>query len=526
MARLICSAEGAPRNKTYLGIEFGSTRIKSVLIDEQYRVIASGGYTWESLLDGGIWTYSLEEAAVGLRAALRELLENLKEDVFLQCVGLSGMMHGYLAFDENWELLTPFRTWQNTMTREAAEELTELLQFNIPQRLSVAHLYQAVRNGEEHLPQLRHLTTLAGYFHYRLTGVNAVCVDEASGMFPIDCGNLTYDREMVEKTEALLAAHGAAVSIEALFPGIKAAGVIAGSLTKEGSALLGGLLPEGIPFAPATGDGGTGMAATNSVAPRTGNVSAGTSIFADIVLERPLKKLYPEIDMVTTPAGRPVAEIHGNNCTADMNMWVKLFGELLALFGHSVSEGELFQKLYTLSLEGEADCSGICVLNYLAGECVTHIDEGRPLMIRRPDSALNLENFVRAHLYSVFATLKAGIDLLQGEDVHIDRLMGHGGVFKTKGVGQRYLAAACDAEVTCLENAGEGGPYGMALLCAYAFRQDKDESLEDFLVSKVFKDADMETVSPQEEDKEGFRRYMERFESCVKLNHQALELRL
>lgn len=526
MARLIYPAEGTQLKKTYLGIEFGSTRIKSVLIDGQYRVVASGGYTWESTLSGGIWTYSLEEAAAGLRAALRELLENLKEDVFLQCVGLSGMMHGYLAFDENWELLTPFRTWQNTMTREAAEELTELLQFNIPQRLSVAHLYQAVRNGEEHLPRLRHLTTLAGYFHYRLTGVNAICVDEASGMFPIDCKTLTYDQEMVEKTEALLAAHGAAVSLKALFPDVKAAGVTAGSLTKEGCAFLEGLLPEGVPFAPAAGDGGTGMVATNSVAPRTGNVSAGTSVFADIVLERPLKKLYPEIDIVATPTGRPVAEIHGNNCTADMNMWVKLFGELLALFGHSVSEGELFQKLYTLSLEGEADCDGLCVLNYLAGECVTHIDEGRPLMIRRPDSVLSLANFTRAHLYSVFATLKVGIDLLRDEDVRIDRLMGHGGVFKTKGVGQQYLAAACGAEVTCLENAGEGGPYGMALLCAYVFQREEGESLEEFLASRVFANAGMNTVRPEKKAEEGFRRYLERFKGCVGLNLQALELKL
>lgn len=526
MARLIYPAEGEPLKRTYLGIELGSTRIKSVLMDEEYRVVASSGYTWESTLAGGIWTYSLEEAAAGLRAALRELLENLKEDVFLQCVGLSGMMHGYLAFDENWELLTPFRTWQNTMTREAAEELTELLQFNIPQRLSVAHLYQAVLNGEEHLPRLRHLTTLAGYFHYLLTGVNDVCVDEASGMFPIDCERQTYDREMAAKTEALLAAHGAKLSIEELFPGIRAAGVTAGGLTEEGGAFLEGLLPVGVPFAPATGDGGTGMAATNSVAPRTGNVSAGTSIFADIVLERPLKKLYPEIDIVTTPAGRPVAEIHGNNCTADMNMWVKLFGELLALFGYGASEDELFRRLYAASLEGEADCGGIGILNYLAGECVTHVDEGRPLMIRRPDSVLSLANFIRAHLYSVFATLKVGIDLLREEEVHIDRLMGHGGVFKTKGVGQRYLAAACGAEVTCLEHAAEGGPYGMALLCAYVFQRDGDEPLEDFLDSKVFKDAGMETVLPRREDAEGFQRYLERFEGCVALNLRALELDL
>lgn len=525
MGKFIYRAEGALK-KTFLGIELGSTRIKSVLMNEAYQVIASGGYTWESTLAQGIWTYSLEEAAGGLRAALRELLANLEEDVFLQCAGLSGMMHGYLAFDKDWTLLTPFRTWQNTMTREAAEELTELLGFNIPQRLSIAHLYQAVLNGEEHVPRLCHMTTLAGYFHYLLTGVNAVCVDEASGMFPIDCIRMAYDGEMAAKTEALLASHGAEISIETLFPQIRTAGVTAGSLTRAGWTFLEGLLPESVPFAPATGDGGTGMAATNSVAPRTGNVSAGTSIFADIVLERPLKRLYPEIDIVATPSGRPVAEIHGNNCTGDMNMWVKLFGELLSLFGHSVPRGELFEKLYNLSLEGEADCGGVGILNYLAGECVAHIDEGRPLMIRRPDSALSLANFVRAHLYSLFATLRMGVGLLREEDVRIDRLTGHGGVFKTSGVGQRYLAAACGAEVACLENAGEGGPYGMALLCAYVFQRGKGESLEDFLACRVFRDTPMVTVLPGHEDAEGFQRYMERFENCVRLNRQALELGL
>lgn len=518
--------ENTAGKKAYLGIELGSTRIKAVLMDDMYQIISTGGYNWESTLVDGIWSYSLGEAAAGFKAALRELASNMREDVSLQCVGISGMMHGYLAFDEKWELLTPFRTWQNTMTREASEELTQLLQFNIPQRLSIAHLYHAILNEEAHLPRLRHMTTLAGYLHYLLTGVNAVCVDEASGMFPIDSDGRTYDRGMIAKTEALFAEHGVHLSLEALLPEVKVAGEKAGNLTEAGYEFLEGLLPLGVPFAPATGDGGTGMVATNSVAPRTGNVSAGTSIFADIVLERPLKKLYPEIDIVTTPAGRPVAEVHGNNCTADINMWVKMFGELLALFGCKPTEDELFRKLYEYSLRGEADCSSISVINYLAGECVTHLDEGRPMVVRRPDSELDLANFIRAHLYGLFATLKSGIDLLLDENICIDRLMGHGGVFKTKGVGQRYLAAACNAEVTCMENAGEGGPYGMAILCAYMLQREEGETLEAFLEKRVFANTKANTVLPEKTEVEGFERYMERFEGCIKLGERALELGL
>ena len=516
MARLLYQDKNAHQNG-FLGIELGSTRIKAVLINEAFDVIASGSYQWESTFENGFWTYSMEEAETGLKATLRDLTENLERDVNVCCMGLSGMMHGYLAFDRNWGLLVPFRTWQNTTTRQAAEELTELLGFNIPQRLSIAHLYQAVLNGEEHLPELCHVTTLAGYFHYLLTGVNAVCVDEASGMFPISAGGEDYDSGMMDKTERLLHGKGFSCTLKEILPQVMKAGDYAGAMSEEGSRLLDGIIPAGVPFAPATGDGGTGMVATNSVAPRTGNLSAGTSIFADIVLEKPLNKLYPEIDILTTPTGLPVAEIHGNNCTNDMNMYVRLFSQLLKLFGKEVSDNELFTRLYEISLEGDRDCDGVCVINYLAGECITHIDDGRPFVIRRPESNLSLSNFIRANLYGLFATMRIGLDLIREEDVRIDRLMAHGGVFKTKGVGQSYLAAAFNTAVTCMENAGDGGPYGMALLCAFSACKAENESLEHFLEANIFNGRESLTVYPEEENVRGFNHYMEQYYKCIGL---------
>lgn len=374
-----------------LGIEFGSTRIKAVVIDEAFRPVASGDYTWKSDLRDGVWTYDLEEAWSGLRTALRALGE-----ISVDAMGISAMMHGYLAFDKDWNLLTPFRTWQNTMTGEEAAELTELFGFNIPQRWSIAHLWHAIRTGEAHVGKLAHITTLAGYFHYMLTGVNAVGIGEASGMFPIDSETLDYDRGMMEKFDRLIADQP--FTLRDLLPQVLPAGVPAGKLTAAGAARLDGMLSEGIVFAPAEGDAGTGMTATNAVGPRTGNVSAGTSIFSMVVLEHPLQKVYPEIDLVTTPTGRPVAMVHCNNCTNDMNAWAGVLRETAELFGSSVDTGELFTKLYRKSLEGEADCGGVMVVNYLAGEGVTHLDEGRPLVLRRPDSRFTLANFLRAQL--------------------------------------------------------------------------------------------------------------------------------
>ena len=505
---------------TYLGIELGSTRIKAVAVDEGFRPVSSGDYTWASRYENGVWTYGLEEVWTGLRAAL-SAVENRAE---VAAAGVSAMMHGYLAFDRDWNLLVPFRTWQNTITGPAAAELTALFSFNVPQRWSVAHLYQAVLNGEEHVSRIAHITTLAGYVHYMLTGVNAVGVGEASGMFPIDSQALDYDRVMVEKFDALAAERNLPWRLEELLPRVLTAGQEAGRLTPAGAGLLEGLLPAGIPFAPPEGDAGTGMTATNAVAPRTGNVSAGTSIFSMVVLEKPLKRVYEEIDLVTTPAGAPVAMVHCNNCTNDTNAWVGVLGEAARLFGANPSAGELYQKLYEKSLEGAPDCGGVLVCNYLAGEGVTHLDAGRPLVVRRPDSAFNLANFFRAQLYATMATLKIGMDILAEEGVAIDSLTGHGGLFKTPGVGQRYMAAACNAPVTCMDTAGEGGPYGMALLAAYLLRREEGERLEDFLSNRVFAGVSGSTAAPDGAEAAAFGEYIQRYKALLQVERAAAEL--
>ena len=504
----------------YLGIELGSTRIKAVAVDEGFRPVSSGDYTWASRYENGVWTYGLEEVWTGLRAAL-SAVENRAE---VAAAGVSAMMHGYLAFDRDWNLLVPFRTWQNTITGPAAAELTALFSFNVPQRWSVAHLYQAVLNGEEHVSRIAHITTLAGYVHYMLTGVNAVGIGEASGMFPIDSQALDYDRAMVEKFDALAAEQNLPWRLEELLPRVLTAGQEAGRLTPAGAGLLEGLLPAGIPFAPPEGDAGTGMTATNAVAPRTGNVSAGTSIFSMVVLEKPLEKVYEEIDLVTTPAGAPVAMVHCNNCTNDTNAWVGVLGEAARLFGANPSAGELYQKLYEKSLEGAPDCGGVLVCNYLAGEGVTHLDAGRPLVVRRPDSTFNLANFFRAQLYATMATLKIGMDILAEEGVAIDSLTGHGGLFKTPGVGQRYMAAACNAPVTCMDTAGEGGPYGMALLAAYLLRREEGERLEDFLSNRVFAGVSGSTAAPDGAEAAAFGEYIQRYKALLQVERAAAEL--
>ena len=504
---------------TYLGIELGSTRIKAVAVDEGFRPVSSGDYTWASRYENGVWTYGLEEVWTGLRAAL-SAVENRAE---VAAAGVSAMMHGYLAFDRDWNLLVPFRTWQNTITGPAAAELTALFSFNVPQRWSVAHLYQAVLNGEEHVSRIAHITTLAGYVHYMLTGVNAVGIGEASGMFPIDSQALDYDRAMVEKFDALAAERNLPWRLEELLPRVLTAGQEAGRLTPAGAGLLEGLLPAGIPFAPPEGDAGTGMTATNAVAPRTGNVSAGTSIFSMVVLEKPLKRVYEEIDLVTTPAGAPVAMVHCNNCTNDTNAWVGVLGETARLFGAEPSAGELYTRLYEKSLEGDPDCGGVLVCNYLAGEGVTHMDAGRPLAVRTPESKFTLANFFRAQLYSTMSTLKIGMDILAAEHVAIDSLTGHGGLFKTPVVGQSYMAAACNAPVTCMETAGEGGPYGMALLASYMLNRSEGERLEDFLSKRVFAGTTGSTVQPDPACVAGFNTYIQRYKALLEVEKTAVE---
>lgn len=503
-------------HKTVLGIEFGSTRIKAVAVDENFIPVSTGDYTWKSSYENGIWTYDLAQAWQGLKASLRGV-ENREN---IAAMGISGMMHGYLAFDRDWNLLVPFRTWQNTVTAQAAAELTQAFGFNIPQRWSIAHLYQAVLNGEPHVRNIAHITTLAGFVHYMLTGVNAVGIGEASGMFPVD-GHV-YDERMLrifeKRTENL------PWNIRDILPAILTAGEDAGSLTERGAALLDGLLAPGIPFAPAEGDAGTGMTATNAVAPGTGNVSAGTSVFSMVVLDKPLQRVYEEIDMVTTPTGKPVAMVHCNNCTNDLNAWVGVLRESAALLGAECESGEVYTKLYEKSLEGDPDCGGVLVCNYLAGEGVTHFDAGRPMVVRRPDSRFTLANFLRASLYSTMATLKIGMDILARENVTIDTLNGHGGLFKTPLVGQKYMAAACNAPVTCMRTAGEGGPYGMALLAAYRLYRAADETLEAYLENRVFAASERTTVAPQKADVEGFGAYMARYRDLLDVERKAVEV--
>ncbi len=506
------------KRNCFLGIELGSTRIKAVAIDENHKPMSAGDYTWRSVFENGVWTYDLTRVWEGLKTALSKI-GNREQTAG---VGISGMMHGYLAFDKDWNLLVPFRTWQNTVTAPAAEKLTALFGFNVPQRWSIAHLYQAVLNSEAHIPQIAHITTLAGYVHYMLTGVNAVGIGEASGMFPIDSNTNRYNEEMLCKFEDLTKEQP--WNIRELLPEVLTAGEDAGCLTEAGAALLDGMLPAGIPFAPPEGDAGTGMTATNAVAPRTGNVSAGTSIFAMVVLESPLSKVYEEIDMVTTPSGRPVAMVHCNNCTNDTNAWVSVLGETAALFGAQFSGSELYTKLYEKSLEGDPDCGGVLVCNYMAGEGITHMDAGRPMVVRRPDSRFTLANFFRAQLYATMTTLHLGMEILAQEQVKIDSLTGHGGLFKTPVVGQKYMSAACNAPITCMETAGEGGPYGMALLTAYRMQRKEGETLESYLGQRVFQNAAGCTLCANPADAAGFHTYVEQYRALLKVEQKAVEV--
>ena len=512
--------------KTVLGIELGSTRIKAVLIDERHLPIAQGDHEWENQLVNGIWTYSMEAIHSGLQACFANLKADVKakygvELTTVGAIGVSAMMHGYLPFDKDGRQLAEFRTWRNTITGPAAEKLTALFGFNIPQRWSIAHLYQAILNGEEHVKDIAFLTTLAGYIHWQLTGEKVMGVGEASGMFPIDSGKLDYDEGMLQKFKALTG-----MKLRAILPRVLTAGESGGRLTESGARFLdptGTLLP-GIPVAPCEGDAGTGMAATNSVRPRTGNVSAGTSDFAMIVTEKPLG-VHREIDMVTTPAGAPVAMVHCNNCTSDINAWVNLFAEYSELMGLPVNKGELFTLLFRKALEGDADCGGLMSFNYFSGEGVTDLDEGRPLFARMPNASFTLANFMRTHLLSALATLKIGLDILtKTEQVPIDKLYGHGGFFKTPGVGQRMLSAAVGAPVSVMETAGEGGPYGMALLCAYMLWKQEGESLADYLDNKVFAGTEASTLMAEPSDIAGFASFLARYRKALPVEKCATEV--
>ena len=513
-------------SKTALGIELGSTRIKAVLIDDRHLPLASGDFEWENQFVNGVWTYSMDMVHTGLQACFAALKADVKEKYCLElstvgAIGVSAMMHGYLPFDKDGKQLAEFRTWRNTITGEAAEKLTALFGFNIPQRWSIAHLYQAMLNGEEHVKDLAFLTTLAGYIHWRLTGEKLMGVGEASGMFPIDSGKLDYDEAMLQKFKALTG-----LDLRTVLPKVLPAGEQAGSLTEEGALFLDptGTLKLGIPVAPCEGDAGTGMTATNSVRVRTGNVSAGTSDFAMIVTDKALG-VHREIDMVTTPDGLPVAMVHCNNCTSDINAWVNLFSEFCSLMGLETGKGELFTRLFRVALKGEADCGGLLSFNYFSGEGVTDLDEGRPVFARMQNARFTLANFMRAHLLSALATLKIGLDILtRSEQVPIDKLYGHGGFFKTPEVGQRMLSAAVGAPVSVMETAGEGGPYGMALLAAYMLWKDEGESLPDYLDGKVFAGAKTVTLLADDRDIAGFKAFLERYKKALPLEKAAVEV--
>ena len=521
-----CIAEG----KAVLGIEFGSTRIKAVLIDDKHAPIASGAHDWENRLENGIWTYSLDDIWGGLQDCYAKMAADVKEkyDITLTkvaAIGFSAMMHGYMPFNKDGELMVPFRTWRNNLQEKASHDLTELFNFHIPQRWSIAHLYQAILNGEDHVKDITFMTTLEGYIHWKLTGEKVLGIGENSGMFPIDPETKHYNKKMLAQFDELVADKGFSWKLEEILPGVLLAGDNAGTLTEEGAKLLdvSGNLEAGIPLCPPEGDAGTGMVATNAVTVRPGNVSAGTSSFSMAVLEKDLSKAYDEIDIVTTPTGHAVAMVHCNNCTSDLNAWVNIFKEFAESFGMKVDMNELFGTLYRKALEGDADCGGLLAYNYFSGEHITGFEEGRPLFVRKPDSKFNLANFMRVHLLTSLGVLKVGNDILAKEGVKLDKITGHGGLFKTPVVGQKLLAAALDCPVTVMETAGEGGAWGIALLAAYMVQKEEGETLEAYLDNKVFAGQEGTTLAPDAADVEGFNKFIERYNAGLPIERAAVD---
>ena len=517
--------------KTALGIELGSTRIKAVLIDLDGNVLAVGFHDWENSLVDGVWTYSQDEIFKGVKNAYADLKKKVADQygetlTTIGAMGISAMMHGYLAFDKDMNLLAPFQTWRNSNTGAAADKLTELFDFNIPLRWTISHIYQRILDKAEHVKNIAYVTTLDSYVHYLLTGEKVTGIGDASGIFPIDSEKMDYDQVMVDKFDELIAGEDVPFKLRDILPKVLLAGQNAGTLTASGAAFLdeGGDLKEGVPVCPPEGDAGTGMTATNSVGVRTGNVSAGTSTFAMLVMEKKLSKVYREIDMVTTPTGYPVAMAHANNGTSDLNAWVSLFGEFAKLMGFEADPGDLYSKLYTNSLEGDADCGGVLSYGYFSGEGITNMTEGRPLVIRQPDAKFTLANFMRSHLYTSLGAVKMGLDILfKQEGAKCDRMMGHGGFFKTPVVGQRYLAAAVNAPVTVMETAGEGGPWGMALLAAYMLEDTANETLDEYLDKKIFASLKGSVIEPVASDVEGFEKFMEGYRAGLAVERAAVE---
>lgn len=524
-------AQAIERGQAVLGIELGSTRIKAVLIDEDCFPIAKGEHNWENRLEDGIWTYHLDDVWTGIQGAYAELIRDVEKTYGvtlrkLAGFGISAMMHGYLPLDKYGNQLAAFRTWRNTMTEQAAAELTELLHFNIPQRWSIAHLRQAMIAHEAHLPQLDKLATLAVYVHWKLTGKFVAGIGEASGMFPIDSEALDYNQMMIKKMDELVASDGYMWRMRDILPKVLSAGDDAGSLTEEGAQLLDptGMLEAGIPAAPPEGDAGTGMVATNSVAVQTGNVSAGTSVFAMIVLDRTLSKVYPEIDMVTTPTGKPVAMVHCNNCTSDINAWAGMLAGFSEALGTQVSANTIYTTLFNAACSGDSDCDGVLNINYFSGEPITGFETGRPMLVRMPESKLSFENFARSLVFGAMTTLRVGMEILTvQEKVQVKTILGHGGFFKTKNAGQQLMAAALNTPISVMETAGEGGPWGMALLASYRVNKENGESLEDYLNRCVFASAESLTLSPEAKDVAGFDAYLKLFRQGLSVQRAAVE---
>lgn len=517
--------------QSILGIELGSTRIKVVLIDTENNPIADGGYAWESSYIDGNWTYSLDNVWIGIQAAYVDLVNNIQKQYQVQLtqvatMGFSAMMHGYLAFDKSDQLLTPFRTWRNNNTLQAATELAGLFQHPIPQRWSISHLYQAILNQEIHTKDLNYLTTLSGYVHWQLTGKKILGVGDASGMFPIDIKTLKFDRMMIEQFDQLVSEKSFNWSLAEVLPKTLVAGQEAGTLTAEGAKRLDptGNLKAGCRLCPPEGDAGTGMVATNSVAVRTGNISAGTSIFAMIVLEGELSKVYPELDLVTTPSGKLVAMAHSNNCTSNIDTWVSLFDEAIKCMGLTIDTDTLYKNLYNKALEGEKDCGGLLSYGYLSGEHITHFSEGRPLFVRSADSNMNLANFMRVNIQTALGAMKIGIDkLINDEGLKLEKIMAHGGLFKTPNVAQSLMAGALNAPVSTMKNAGEGGAWGIALLAAYQNSNTKKQSLDEFLTNYVFSINNENIINPDPDDVAGFEMFMKRYKQGLEIERAAVE---
>lgn len=519
------------KGKTSLGIELGSTRIKAVLIDENFETIASGSYEWENLLEDGFWTYNLLDIITGLQSAYREMKQEVERSYGITIrtvgsIGVSAMMHGYMAFDKTGELLVPFRTWRNATTSTAAKELTEHFNFNIPERWSIAHLYQAIINQEKHLPRIDYMTTLAGYIHWLLTGSKALGIGDASGMFPIDERTQNYSENMMKQFDDLISYKGYPWQLSDILPAVHTSGEQAGTLTAIGASILDQSknLQPGIPFCPPEGDAGTGMVATNSVRKRTGNVSVGTSVFAMIVLDKKLSNVYPEIDLVTTPNGSPVGMVHANNCSSDLNAWLGLFREFSEAMGQKVESDKLFEVMLNKALDADPDGGGLLSYGYFSGENITGVESGRPLFVRSAKSNFNLANFMRTHLFTAFGALKIGMDLLvKEENVKIHSILAHGGLFKTPVVGQKMMAAAINTPVSVMDTAGEGGAWGMAILSSYMLNKNENESLEDFLDDKVFKEVTAQEIYPDELDVKGFEAFIKRYKKGLVIEKAAAE---